>query len=212
MARPFEAGTVRYFPATITRSEPRKGKVAAYADVRAYMDRLDDVLGPGGWSTSYRCIDPSEKAVECTLSLLIDGAWVSKADVGYPNDARDVDQPEKEAWKAAYSDALKRAAVQHGVGRYLYHLEFEQDWLPVDEYGRFKEQPRIKGSAPATQPQSAPPANTPASPATAGRSGLRGSLKPAEADQLSRERYGRPFSELSIAERRELFASVGAGS
>ena len=41
-----------------------------------------------------------------------------KADVGYPNDADN--DPEDEPLKAAYSDAFKRAAVQFGIGRWLY--------------------------------------------------------------------------------------------
>lgn len=159
LAEPFKEAELRFFPTALS-GDKKKGKVAAYADARTFMDRFDDVCSPGGWSTSYRCIDPADKAVECTISVFYDGHWVSKADVGYPNDAKDADDARKEPWKAAYSDAFKRAAVQHGVGRYIYHLEFAQDWVEVDEWGKFKTQPRLKGQAPA--PEQAPrPAQTP---------------------------------------------------
>jgi hypothetical protein len=50
---------------------------------------------------------------------------VTKEDVG-----------EGDSLKAAFSDALKRAAVKFGVGRYLYRLE--KQWVDYDpEKGRF---------------------------------------------------------------------------
>lgn len=165
LAKAFNDKELKFFPVAISNG---KGKVGSYIDARAVEDRLDEVMGPGNWQTSYRCIDPGDKAVECTLSLRIDGEWAGKADVGYPNDAKDADNPDKEPWKAAYSDALKRAAVQWGIGRYIYSLELERDWLPVDQYKKFTEQPRIKGAArqasgqpeaerPGVRPPAAPP-------------------------------------------------------
>jgi Rad52/22 family double-strand break repair protein len=52
--------------------------------------------------------------VECTLTV----CGARRADVGYSNapDSEDEIEPAK----AAYSDALKRAAVGFGVGRWLY--------------------------------------------------------------------------------------------
>jgi hypothetical protein len=59
--------------------------------------------------------------VKCRLTVL----GVSKEDVG-----------EGDSLKAAFSDALKRAAVKFGVGRYLYRLE--KQWVDYDpEKGRF---------------------------------------------------------------------------
>ena len=167
LAQPFRSEELKFYPAAISKTTPKKGKVAGYADTRAYMDRLDEVMGPGNWSTSFRCIDPADKAVECTLALRIDGDWVSKADVGYPNEAKDADNPEKEPWKAAYSDSLKRACVQHGIGRYLYHLEFAQDWIEVDDFNKFKTPPRLKGTTAPVQQQT--PAAATADPVTPSR-------------------------------------------
>jgi hypothetical protein len=56
--------------------------------------------------------------VVCRLSVKIGEAWVTKMDVGGPSDQKD----EGDRRKAAFSDALKRAAVKFGVGRYLYDL------------------------------------------------------------------------------------------
>lgn len=146
LTRPFNEKELKFFPVAMSR-DGKTAKVGSYIDARAVEDRLDEEVGPGNWQTSYRCIDPADKAVECTLSIRIDGEWAGKADVGYPNEAKDADNPDKEPWKAAYSDALKRAAVQWGIGRYIYSLELERDWLPVNEFKKFTEQPRIKGAA-----------------------------------------------------------------
>ena len=150
LSAPFPVGELKFYPVAI---KDGRGKVGSYIDARAVMDRLDAAasVGPGNWSTAYRCIDPMEKAVECTLSIRIDGEWVSRSDVGYPNEAKDADNPDKEPWKAAYSDSLKRAAVQWGVGRYIYSLALEKDWLPVDQFKKFTEQPRLKGQPQQSQ-------------------------------------------------------------
>jgi hypothetical protein len=157
----FDVGELKFFPVALTKDKT-KAKVGSYIDARAVMDRLDTVLGPTGWQTSYTVKDEQTKAVECQLSIRDGGDWVTRADVGYPNESRDADNPEKEPYKAAYSDALKRAAVQFGIGRYIYSLELAQDWLPVDQYGRFTEQPRLKGQA--ARPATTPPQGTPQAP------------------------------------------------
>ena len=93
-----------------------KSPALLYLDARDVMDRLDEVFGIGRWSTKY--VDLDTRAV-CTLSVSFNGwGWVEKADVGT--------QSTFEGEKGMYSDALKRAAVQFGVGRYLYDDEVLQ--------------------------------------------------------------------------------------
>jgi hypothetical protein len=82
-----------------------------YITARMVMDRLDDVVSPTGWTDSYVVL--SDGSVECSLSVTFDGSeWLTRCDVGTADGS--------EPMKAAYSDALKRAAVKFGVGRYLY--------------------------------------------------------------------------------------------
>ena len=164
LSAPFDVGELKFFPVSTTKDKT-KGKVGSYIDARAVMDRLDDVVGIGGWSTSYQVLDPQTKAVECKLSVCYDGQWITKADVGYPNEGRDADNADKEPYKAAYSDALKRAGVQHRIGRYIYSLELERDWLPIDQYGKFTEEPRLKGSTAPRPPAREAPATSPISQA-----------------------------------------------
>ena len=90
------------------------GRMLAYITATDAQNRLYGVVGPGNWSTSFRVLSQEPWVVECTLRV----CGASRADVGYSNapDSEDEIEPAK----AAYSDALKRAAVGFGVGRWLY--------------------------------------------------------------------------------------------
>ena len=84
----------------------------SYLNARDVMERLDSVMGFNNWEDSYR--EGTGGRVFCKLSLNIDGQWISKEDAA--------GESSFEAEKGAVSDALKRAAVKFGIGRYLYHL------------------------------------------------------------------------------------------
>jgi hypothetical protein len=88
-----------------------KSKALLYIDARDVMERLDDVVGINNWNTEYKDLD---NRCVCKLSVryVNDFDWITKSDVGT--------QSTFEGEKGMYSDALKRAAVQHGIGRYLY--------------------------------------------------------------------------------------------
>lgn len=107
----------------ITRDGKRVAGCVAHIDARAVMSRLDDVVGVGEWSDSYRVLE-NGKNVECTLTVM----GVSKTDVGQLGSDRGGSQADP--MKTAYSDAFKRAAVKFGIGRYLYDEEIQ--WLPYD--------------------------------------------------------------------------------
>jgi hypothetical protein len=90
--------------------------VLCYLQARAVQNRFDQVVGPENWQTKYRPIQVgSESGVECTISVKIAGEWIEKTNVAPMTDI--------EKLKGAYSDSFKRAAVEWGVGRYLYELE-----------------------------------------------------------------------------------------
>jgi hypothetical protein len=99
-----------------------------YLDARDVMNRLDKVLGIGNWRDDYEVL-PSG-AVVCQLSVRLDGEWIAKSDVGGQSDQPD----EADRAKAAFSDALKRAAVKWGVGRYIYYLP--KAWANYDSKTR----------------------------------------------------------------------------
>jgi hypothetical protein len=112
----------------------------AYVDARVIQDRLDDVLGVEGWQDEYEVLP--DGTVVCRLRLKIGGEWVVKMDVGGPSE-----QPDGgDRMKAAFSDALKRAAVKFGVGRYLYRLPSQ--WVDYDPVKRqFRSTPTLPAFA-----------------------------------------------------------------
>lgn len=89
-------------------------KVLAYVTNRAIMKRLDEVCGKAGWRNEYRDI-PNNGGVECGISIKVEGEWITKWDAA--------ENTQVEAVKGGRSGAMKRAAVQWGIGRYLYNLE-----------------------------------------------------------------------------------------
>ncbi|VTT98901.1 rad52 22 double-strand break repair protein : Uncharacterized protein OS=uncultured bacterium GN=ACD_20C00398G0011 PE=4 SV=1: Rad52_Rad22 [Gemmataceae bacterium] len=133
LARLFDPDQVKWKPQSVKND---RALAIAYVDSRTVQDRLDDAVGIGGWKTEFTVLPTG--SVECRLSLWLGGQWVTKADVGSPSEQPD----EGDRTKAAYSDALKRAAVQFGAGRYLYRLP--QQWQPYDAKTRkFVERPAL---------------------------------------------------------------------
>ena len=96
----------------------RAGMTFTYVDARAVAQRLTDVLTIGGWQFKNKPIDLAKGVVKGRLKILVEGAWMTHEDNGYPNSAQD-DEP----LKSAASDALRRCAAQIGVGRSLYSPE-----------------------------------------------------------------------------------------
>lgn len=106
-----------------TNGDKTSGLALAYLTARHVMERLDAVCGPENWQDRYEFHGPR---TVCYLSIRIDGEWVTKADGAGDSDV--------EAEKGAISDALKRAAVKWGVGRYLYDLG--NIWVDLQPAGR----------------------------------------------------------------------------
>lgn len=137
LAAPFPEGAVKWLPVTVSdkgEGGPR-ALAAAYLDARAVMDRLDEVCGPANWSDAY--VPGPAGGVLCRLSIRLEGEWVTKEDVA--------ENTEVEPVKGGVSDALRRAAVKWGVGRYLYRVP--QLWVPCElrggRFARFVKPPAL---------------------------------------------------------------------
>ena len=175
-------------------------KVLAYQDTRAIEDRLDTVITPGGWQTEIKYIETSypdkntgiSGGFICGLSIKVDGEWVTKWDGAALT--------EYQAFKGGITGSIKRAAVQWGMGRYLYGLKDEpQMWAVITENGKYKDKiggdyykwdapqlpawalpegykpgkPTKKASAPKTEaPAKAPQQDAPPVQSTGGEDGL----------------------------------------
>lgn len=130
--------------------------------------RLDQVFGPMGWKPrsiidhEYTYTPAGQNArpvfvcvVSCEILVLRDGSgwppsepWVEKGDTGFGR----ADTIE-DARKAAFSDAMKRAAAVWGVGRFLEDIQREYMPCAVNDKGGF-----IRWLTPAPPPPAAPPA------------------------------------------------------
>lgn len=160
LSAPFHPDEVEAKPTVVSGN---RALAVFYIDARVVMDRLDAVLGVDGWQDDYEFL--ADGAVVCRLRCRLGTDWLTKVDVGSPSE-----QPDKhDRVKAAVSDALKRAAVKFGVGRYLYRVPSQ--WVDYDPKARkFTRAPKLPAwalPAPTGKPQEqpkAPPAETAPSP------------------------------------------------
>lgn len=124
---PFDYKDIKWKPSKFNKGNV---KALAYLDVRAVRRRLNDVFGVDGWKTEmYR----QDGVTFCKLSVW-DGEsqeWLYRTDSGGDSNV--------EAEKGAASDALKRAAINFGIGEYLYDIgdvwaeRGEWNWTPAGE-------------------------------------------------------------------------------
>lgn len=120
LADPFPSKEIGFKPIAVRGDS---ALALAYIDARSVMGRLDSVVGIENWKDEY---DPIPEGVACHLSIRFGTEWVRKSDFGSFSDQK----ARGDQFKAAYSDALKRAAVKWGIGRYLYDLP--RQWAPYD--------------------------------------------------------------------------------
>jgi hypothetical protein len=120
--KPFPAAEIEWRVGS-TNGDKTSGLALAYLTARHVMDRLDAVCGSQNWQDRYEF---HGARTVCYLSIRIGDEWVTKADGAGDSDV--------EAEKGAISDALKRAAVKWGIGRYLYDLG--NIWVDTEPAGR----------------------------------------------------------------------------
>ena len=101
--------------------------VLAYKDARVDINRLDQVVGPLGWTRSH-----SRDNHNCTVSIWDSEHqhWVSKEDTGTESNT--------EAQKGLASDSFKRACFNWGIGIELYDYPFICIELNKDEYKEYQ--------------------------------------------------------------------------
>jgi hypothetical protein len=144
LSEPFPPEELQWRVEALSKDK-RRALVIPFVDASAVLDRLDEVVGTQGWQDSYQVLHmpPPETggnyAVKCRLTVMD----VSKEDVG-----------EGDSLKAAFSDALMRAAVKFGVGRLLCRLE--KQWVDHDpDTGKFNP-PQVELGVPMYSPSKHP--------------------------------------------------------
>jgi hypothetical protein len=141
LAASFKPADISWKPVAMSR-EKGVARVAPYLSNRAIMDRLDAVCGPENWRNEFS--EGPNGGLLCGLSIRIDredglAEWITKWDGADNTDVQPV--------KGGLSASMRRAAVQWGIGRYLYRMP--SVYAQVDEKGRIRERPDLpEGYAP----------------------------------------------------------------
>lgn len=171
LSDPFPAEDIEWFIGATTQDKT-KGLAIPFITNRAVQERLDTVCGPDGWKNEYETLGEREiygknnevtgkkSSQLCGISIWseIRKAWITKWDGAEESDI--------EAIKGSLSSAMKRAAVQWGIGRYLYYLE--SPWVEIEPQGRSY---KIKANQEIILPGWALPGGS-------GKPGLRDEKKP----------------------------------
>src|SRR5215469_8272406 len=128
LRQPFDPSDVDFRVQGRVTEQNNRAQVLAYIDARAVQDRLDAVVGCGNWSFDWSpIVTDNGEVMVAKGTLTIYG--ISKADAGSASNF--------EQSLGAVSHCFKRAAVQWGIGRYLYSLP--ASWVPVERGGRISE-------------------------------------------------------------------------
>jgi len=119
LRKPFHPSAIEWKPQATTK-DGTKAMAAAYADIRAYQNRLDEVCGLN-WSVTYT---PWGDRIVCHVTI----NGVTRSSTGEGDS-----QSEKSeiAGTAAEAQAFKRACAMFGLGRYLYNLP--QIWVELEQ-------------------------------------------------------------------------------
>lgn len=124
LQKPFDPLDIQW---RIQQAGVKNGKawalVLAYVTNRAIQDRLDNTVGIDKWHNQYE--EAPDGGVMCGLSIRFGSEWITKWD--------GAENTKVEAVKGGLSGAMKRAAVQWGIGRYLYNLESKFVELSTDK-------------------------------------------------------------------------------
>jgi hypothetical protein len=115
LAKPFDENTIGIKVQSLSKDKT-KAMLIAYLPHQDAYQRLDEV--DPGWSSEVTQVLPMGELVTVRVRLTVKG--VTRENAGEGDDL-----------KTATSDAIKRAAMLFGCGRYLY--DAEGVWVPYDE-------------------------------------------------------------------------------
>ena len=150
---PFDAGDIKWRVTNTTKVGGRngpvlRGQVLAYADPRAYTDRLNELFGPPGWTRDYNVqtvqnFERKERgATERTITAkIVVTCKVTIYRFGTHTGLGEEWADNENAGTAAEAQAFKRACSCFGLGRYLYDLDGQ--WVDLDDHKRPLQTPKL---------------------------------------------------------------------
>jgi len=144
---PFEPSLVEWVVTATTKGNGGKlrGQVAAYADPRAYTDRLNKLFTAAGWTRDYTVqvvqnfergkdnrVIAAKVMVACRLTIF---------GLGCHSGTGEEWADDQNALTRAEAQAFKRACVCFGLGRYFYDLP--RTWVDLDDRKRPLQLPQL---------------------------------------------------------------------
>lgn len=118
LRKPFHPSRITWKPGALNGKKD-KALALAYADLRAYQNRLDEVCGME-WAVSYT---PWAERIICHLTIM----GITRSSTGEPDSQSERSEI---AGTASEAQAFKRACAMFGLGRYLYQLP--SMWVDYD--------------------------------------------------------------------------------
>jgi hypothetical protein len=147
LEEPFDPQEIKW-RVTNTTSDRRRGHVIAYADPRAYTDRLNALFTVRGWTREYsiQVIQNFERMERGNSAARISGKIVVACKVtidglGAHSGLGEEWADNENAATAAEAQAFKRACACFGLGRYLYDLA--GSWVDLDEKKQSLSKPKF---------------------------------------------------------------------
>lgn len=147
LEEPFEPREIKW-RVTNTTSDRRRGQVIAYADPRAYTDRLNALFTVRGWTREYsiQVIQNFERMERGNSGTRISGKVVVACKLtidglGAHSGLGEEWADNENAATAAEAQAFKRACACFGLGRYLYDLA--GSWVNLDEKRQPLSRPKL---------------------------------------------------------------------
>lgn len=116
LRRPFHPDAITFKPQGKSNAPTMAG--LAYADLRVYMERLDEVFG-SGWEVSYEPWGLDRIIATVTVTISEPYESVSRSSTG---ETTSESENQDIGGTVAEAQAFKRACAMLGLGRYLYEL------------------------------------------------------------------------------------------
>lgn len=131
LSKPFHPSRITWKPGALTGKKD-KALALAYADLRAYQNRLDEVCGLD-WSATYT---PWGDRIICHVTI----NGITRSSTGEPDSASERNE---NSGSVAEAMAFKRACAMFGLGRYLYNMP--SLWVEYDAPNqRFTDKAKIR--------------------------------------------------------------------
>lgn len=122
-----------------------RGRVIPYADKLAYLDRLNSLLSPAGWSSNLlvhpSIITPSNRG-RATPAKIIVTCQLTIHGLGSHSSTGEDWALDENAATSAEAQAFKRACANFGLGAYLYYY-FRGVWVDLDAKKQVQNPPQL---------------------------------------------------------------------